>query len=91
MSGLADKVVNAVKSGQIQRFYVIGGCDGAKFGRNYYTQLAEQSPLQSVILVRSSSADEELVQVAGKASAGCRQRISRNPGEGVVVRVSLHS
>lgn len=48
--GLADKVVEAVKSGQIQRFYVIGGCDGAELGRNYYTQVAEQSPEQSVIL-----------------------------------------
>ncbi|MCA8997897.1 MAG: hydroxylamine reductase [Planctomycetaceae bacterium] len=47
---LADKVVDAVKSGEIQRFYVIGGCDGAELGRNYYTQVAERSPEQSVIL-----------------------------------------
>lgn len=48
--GLADKIVEAVKSGAIQRFYLIGGCDGAELGRNYYTQVAEQSPQQSVIL-----------------------------------------
>ncbi len=48
--GLADKVVEAVKAGHIQRFYVIGGCDGAELGRNYYTRVAEQSPEQSVIL-----------------------------------------
>ena len=48
--GLADKVVEAVKAGEIQRFYLIGGCDGAELGRNYYTQVAEQSPEQSVIL-----------------------------------------
>ncbi|MCA9173139.1 MAG: hydroxylamine reductase [Planctomycetales bacterium] len=48
--GLADKVVEAVKSGDIKRFYVIGGCDGAELGRNYYSQLAEQTPEQSVIL-----------------------------------------
>lgn len=48
--GIADKVVNAVKSGDIKRFYLIGGCDGAELGRNYYTQVAEQSPEQSVIL-----------------------------------------
>ncbi len=48
--GIADKVVEAVKAGDIKRFYLIGGCDGAEAGRNYYTQLAEQSPQESVIL-----------------------------------------
>jgi hydroxylamine reductase len=48
--GLADKVVAAVKSGDIKRFYVIGGCDGAELGRNYYTKLAQQTPQESVIL-----------------------------------------
>jgi len=48
--GLADKVVAAVKAGEIKRFYVIGGCDGAELGRNYYTKLAQQSPQESVIL-----------------------------------------
>jgi hydroxylamine reductase len=48
--GLADKVIAAVKAGQIRRFFVIGGCDGAKTGRNYYTQFAEQLPKDTVIL-----------------------------------------
>ncbi|WP_442900377.1 hydroxylamine reductase [Geoalkalibacter sp.] len=48
--GLADKVIAAVKAGDIKRFFVIGGCDGAKPGRNYYTQLAEQLPKDTVIL-----------------------------------------
>ncbi len=48
--GLADKVISAIQSGEIQRFYVIGGCDGAELGRNYYTKLAQQSPQESVIL-----------------------------------------
>lgn len=48
--GLADKVVAAVKSGEIKKFYVIGGCDGAELGRNYYTKLAHQSAPESVIL-----------------------------------------
>ena len=48
--GLADKVVAAVKSGAIKRFYVIGGCDGAEMGRNYYTKLAQEAPAESVIL-----------------------------------------
>ncbi|MCP4190061.1 MAG: hydroxylamine reductase [Planctomycetaceae bacterium] len=48
--GVADKIVDAVKSGEIKRFYLIGGCDGAESGRNYYTQLAESAPDESVIL-----------------------------------------
>ncbi|MFT7641247.1 MAG: hydroxylamine reductase [Pirellulaceae bacterium] len=48
--GLADKIVDAVKSGAIKRFYLIGGCDGAESGRNYYTDLAKQAPDESVIL-----------------------------------------
>lgn len=48
--GLADKVVDAVKKGEIKKFYVIGGCDGAELGRNYFTKLAKQSPHESVIL-----------------------------------------
>jgi hydroxylamine reductase len=48
--GLADKVIEAVKGGQIRRFYVIGGCDGAKPGRNYYTEMAEKLPKDTVIL-----------------------------------------
>ena len=47
---LADKIVDAVKAGDIKRFYLIGGCDGAEAGRNYYTKLAENSPDESVIL-----------------------------------------
>lgn len=48
--GLADKVVEAVKSGDIKRFYLIGGCDGAELGRNYFSKLAQQTPNESVIL-----------------------------------------
>ncbi len=45
-----DEIVSAVKSGKIKRFVLIGGCDGAKSGRNYYTQMAEQLPKDTVIL-----------------------------------------
>jgi hydroxylamine reductase len=48
--GLADKVIDAVKSGAIKRFFVIGGCDGAKPGRNYYTKFVEALPPDTVIL-----------------------------------------
>jgi len=48
--GVADKVVEAVKKGAIRRFFVVGGCDGAKPGRNYYTEFAEKAPKDTVIL-----------------------------------------
>lgn len=48
--GVADQVVAAVKSGAIRHFFLIAGCDGAKPGRNYYTELAEAVPKDCVIL-----------------------------------------
>ena len=48
--GVADKVIEAVKSGAIRHFFLVGGCDGAKSGRNYYTQLAQDIPDDCVIL-----------------------------------------
>ncbi|PIU55739.1 MAG: hydroxylamine reductase [Deltaproteobacteria bacterium CG07_land_8_20_14_0_80_38_7] len=47
---IADKIVDAVKSKKIRHFFLIGGCDGAKPGRNYYTEFAEQVPKDCVIL-----------------------------------------
>ncbi len=47
---VADKVVEAVKAGKIKHFFLIGGCDGAKPGRNYYTEFAEKVPGDCVIL-----------------------------------------
>ncbi|MBN1282949.1 MAG: hydroxylamine reductase [Proteobacteria bacterium] len=48
--GVADTVVDAVKAGKIKHFFLIGGCDGAKSGRNYYTEFAEKVPKDCVIL-----------------------------------------
>jgi len=48
--GMADKVVAAVKSGAVRHFFLVGGCDGARPGRNYYTELARQIPKDCVIL-----------------------------------------
>jgi hydroxylamine reductase len=48
--GVADQVVAAVKSGAIRHFFLVGGCDGAKTGRNYYTEFTEQIPSDCVIL-----------------------------------------
>jgi len=47
---VADKVIAGVKSGAIKRFFLIGGCDGARSGRDYYTELAEKVPSDCVIL-----------------------------------------
>ena len=47
---VADKVVDAVKSGAIRHFFLVGGCDGAKPGRNYYTEFVQKAPKDSIIL-----------------------------------------
>jgi hydroxylamine reductase len=48
--GVADAVIDAVKAGSIRHFFLIGGCDGAKTGRNYYTEFAEAVPEDCVIM-----------------------------------------
>jgi hydroxylamine reductase len=48
--GVAGAVVDAVKAEKIKHFFLIGGCDGAKPGRNYYTDFAQQVPDDCVIL-----------------------------------------
>jgi hydroxylamine reductase len=47
---VAGQVVDAVKRGRIRHFFLIGGCDGAKPGRNYYTEFAERVPKDCAIL-----------------------------------------
>jgi hydroxylamine reductase len=47
---VADKVVEAVKSGAIKHFFLVAGCDGAKPGRNYYTEFVERTPKDTVVL-----------------------------------------
>ncbi len=47
---IAPTIVNAVKAGQIRHFFLIGGCDGAKTGRNYYTEFAQKVPKDCIIL-----------------------------------------
>ncbi len=48
--GVAGAVIDAVKSGAIRHFFLVGGCDGAKPGRNYYTEFVEKAPQDTVIL-----------------------------------------
>ncbi|MCI1273299.1 MAG: hydroxylamine reductase [Clostridiaceae bacterium] len=47
---VADKVINSVKSGDLKHIFLVGGCDGAKPGRNYYTEFVKQTPSDTLIL-----------------------------------------
>lgn len=47
---VAGQVVEAVKSGAIRHFFLVGGCDGARPGRNYYTEFVKQTPADTVVL-----------------------------------------
>ena len=48
--GVAGQVIEAVKNKDIRHFFLVGGCDGAKTGRNYYTELVEKIPSDCVVL-----------------------------------------
>ncbi len=48
--GVADKVIEAVKGKAIRHFFLVAGCDGAKPGRNYYTEFVEKAPKDTVVL-----------------------------------------
>nr|MBP7323181.1 hydroxylamine reductase [Deltaproteobacteria bacterium] len=47
---VADKVIEGVKSGAIKHFFLVGGCDGSKPGRSYYSEFVEKAPKDTVIL-----------------------------------------
>lgn len=47
---VAGKVIDAVKAGQVKHFFLVGGCDGAKAGRSYYTEFIEKAPEDTIIL-----------------------------------------
>ncbi len=48
--GVADKVIEGVKAGAIKHFFLVAGCDGAKPGRNYYTEFVEKVPENCIVL-----------------------------------------
>jgi hydroxylamine reductase len=48
--GVADKIITAVKAGKIKHFFLVGGCDGAKPGRNYFTEFVSKTPKDTVVL-----------------------------------------
>ncbi len=66
---VADQVVEAVKAGKISHFFLVGGCDGARPGRNYYTDFVKNTPADSVILTLACGKyrfnDLDLGEVAG--------------------------
>ena len=47
---VADKVIAAVKAGKVRHFFLVGGCDGARTGRNYYTEFVRKTPADSIVL-----------------------------------------
>ncbi|MCK8604280.1 hydroxylamine reductase [Desulfoferrobacter suflitae] len=67
--GVADKVIEAVKSGAIRHFFLVAGCDGAKPGRNYYTEFVEKVPKDCVVLTLACGKfrffDKDLVDIGG--------------------------
>ena len=66
---VADQVIEAVKKGEIKHFYLVGGCDGARAGRNYYTDLVKAVPEDSIVLTLACGKyrfnDLELGTIAG--------------------------
>jgi len=67
--GVADKVIAAVKGKAIRHFFLVAGCDGAKPGRNYYTEFVEKAPQDTVILTLACGKfrffDKELGDIGG--------------------------
>jgi hydroxylamine reductase len=65
----ADKIIEAVKSGAIKHFFLVGGCDGAKPGRNYYTDFVKQTPKDTIVLTLACGKyrfnDLDLGQIGG--------------------------
>ncbi len=66
---VADKIIDAVKAGKLRHFFLVGGCDGAKAGRNYYTRFVEKAPKDTVVLTLACGKfrffDRELGHIEG--------------------------
>ena len=67
--GVADKVIEAVKAGDIKHFFLVAGCDGAKPGRNYYTEFVEKVPKNCIVLTLACGKyrffDQDLGDIGG--------------------------
>ena len=66
---VAGTVIDAVKAGAIKHFFLVGGCDGARPGRNYYTEFVQQTPADTVVLTLACGKyrfnDLDLGQIGG--------------------------
>ena len=66
---VADKVIEAVKGKAIRHFFLVGGCDGAKAGRNYYTEFVEKVPKDCMVLTLACGKfrffDKDLGEIGG--------------------------
>ena len=66
---VADKIIEAVKSGDIKHFFLVAGCDGAKPGRNYYTEFVEKVPKNCIVLTLACGKyrffDQDLGDIGG--------------------------
>lgn len=66
---VADQIIAGVKSGAIKHFFLVGGCDGAKPGRSYYTELVEKTPADTVVLTLACGKfrffDQQLGDIGG--------------------------
>ncbi len=67
--GVAPQVIDAVKQGAIRHFFLVGGCDGARPGRNYYTEFVEKAPSDTVVLTLACGKfrffDKKLGEIGG--------------------------
>ena len=67
--GVADKIIEAVKNKDIRHFFLVGGCDGAKPGRDYFTKFVEQVPSDCVVLTLACGKfrffDQDLGDIGG--------------------------
>ena len=67
--GVADKIIEAVKGKAIRHFFLVAGCDGAKPGRNYYTEFVEKAPKDTMVLTLACGKfrffDQELGDIGG--------------------------
>jgi hydroxylamine reductase len=67
--GVADKVIEAVKGKAIRHFFLVAGCDGAKPGRNYYTEFVEKAPKDTIVMTLACGKfrffDKELGDIGG--------------------------
>mgnify|MGYP003043227604 FL=1 len=76
---VADKVIDAVKAGAIKHFFLVGGCDGAAVGRNYYTEFVKQTPRDTVVLTLACGKfrfnDLDIGEIGGLPPAGDRKSV----------------